>query len=71
MLVIARRVGEALYIGPDIVLVIREVQGKQVRIGIEAPSSVAVARAELLPRESRDAAADPEKAPTKEGVDAP
>jgi len=51
MLVIARRVGEALYIGPDVMLVIREVQGKQVRIGIEAPPSVAVARAELLPPE--------------------
>ena len=71
MLVIARRVGEALYIGPDIMLVVREVQGKQVRIGIEAPSSVAVARAELLPRENREETSAAEEVPAEGGVDAP
>ncbi|MBN1826836.1 MAG: carbon storage regulator [Candidatus Eisenbacteria bacterium] len=59
MLVIARRVGESLRIGPDIVLVIREVQGKQVRIAIEAPQSVAVARGELFADGKRDGAPVP------------
>lgn len=47
MLIITRRVGEALNIGPNISIMIKEVQGKQVKIAISAPRSVAISRAEL------------------------
>ncbi len=49
MLVISRKIGEAIRIGPDIVIVVSGIQGKQVRVAISAPSSVAVARGELEP----------------------
>ena len=52
MLVLSRRVGESVVIGegtPDAVTVtVLEVRGDVVRIGIDAPRSVAVHRAELL-----------------------
>ena len=47
MLIITRRVGEVLNIGPNITVMIKEVQGKQVKIAISAPRSVAISRAEL------------------------
>jgi carbon storage regulator len=47
MLVIARKVGEIVRIGPDIVIRISEVQGRQVRLAISAPRSLTVARGEL------------------------
>ncbi len=52
MLVLSRRVGESVVIGagtPDAVtLTVLEVRGDVIRIGIDAPRSVAVHRAELL-----------------------
>ena len=47
MLVIARRVGETVRIGPDIAITIREIQGRRVRLSVTAPASVAITRAEL------------------------
>ncbi len=49
MLVLSRKPGEKLCIGSNIVVTILEVKGNRVRIGIDAPRSVAVARAELTP----------------------
>lgn len=48
MLVLARKVGQSIVIGDCIELTIIEVRGEQVRIGIEAPRSIAVHRKELL-----------------------
>jgi carbon storage regulator len=48
MLVLARKVGQSIIIGDNIVLTVIEVRGEQVRIGIEAPKSIAVHRKELL-----------------------
>lgn len=47
MLVIARKIGEAIRIGPDIVIRISDIHGKQVRLAISAPDSLTVARGEL------------------------
>jgi carbon storage regulator len=47
MLVLSRKPGEKLRIGPDITLTLLEVQGNRVRIGIEAPDQVCVLRGEL------------------------
>jgi carbon storage regulator len=48
MLVLSRRVGEMIQIGDDVTLTVLEVRGDVVRIGIQAPRSVAVHRSELL-----------------------
>ncbi len=48
MLVLSRRVGESIVIGEDVTVTVLEVRGDIVRVGIDAPRSVAVHRAELL-----------------------
>jgi carbon storage regulator len=48
MLVLSRRVGESIVIGDDVTVTVLEVRGEVVRIGIDAPRSVAVHREELL-----------------------
>jgi carbon storage regulator len=48
MLVLSRKVGEALTIGAEVTIRLIRVNGNQVRLGIEAPESVKVLRAELL-----------------------
>lgn len=47
MLSLARRPGQKIRIGEDIILVVREIRGRQVKIGIEAPASVRVLREEI------------------------
>ena len=48
MLVLSRRVGEKLLIGDDIVVTIIDTRGDGVRIGIDAPRSMRVNRAEVV-----------------------
>jgi carbon storage regulator len=48
MLVLSRRVGESIVIGDDVTVTILEVRSDVIRVGIDAPRSVAVHRAELL-----------------------
>jgi carbon storage regulator len=48
VLVLSRRTGEQLVIGGDIVVTVIEVRGDGVRLGIDAPRSVRVHRAEVL-----------------------
>jgi carbon storage regulator len=48
MLVLSRRVGESVAIGDDVVVTVLEVRGDVIRVGIDAPRSVPVHRAELL-----------------------
>lgn len=47
MLSLARRPGQKIRIGEDIILVVREIRGRQVKIGIEAPAHVRVLREEI------------------------
>ena len=51
MLVLARKVGESILIGNDIVVKITSMNGTTVRIGIEAPKSVPIFRKEVLERD--------------------
>ena len=48
MLVLARKVGQSIVINDNIELLVIEVRGDQVRLGIEAPRSIPVHRKELL-----------------------
>jgi len=48
MLVLSRRVGESIVIGDDVTVTILEVRSDVIRVGMDAPRSVAVHRAELL-----------------------
>ena len=50
MLVLTRRVGEVVVIGNDVVVTVLSVSGRQVRIGIKAPSTVPILRQELYER---------------------
>ena len=47
MLILSRKSGERIRIADDIVIVVKEIKGNRVRIGIEAPKSVCVLRGEL------------------------
>jgi carbon storage regulator len=44
MLVISRREGESIRIGGEITVRVLEIKGESVRIGIDAPASVRIAR---------------------------
>lgn len=50
MLILTRRVGEAVMIGDDITVSVEEVKGNQVRLGIDAPADMAVHREEISDR---------------------
>ena len=51
MLVLGRKEGEKIKIGPDIVIQVIRINGDQVQIGIDAPESVNIIRPEVLARE--------------------
>lgn len=51
MLILSRRIGETLLIdGETIKIIILEVRGNQVRIGIQAPKSTSINREEIYLR---------------------
>lgn len=47
MLVLSRKPGESVNIGDEVKVTVLSISGKQVRIGIEAPSDIAVHREEI------------------------
>lgn len=47
MLVLTRKVGEKIQIGEHISVLIMDVKGRQVRLGIEAPAEIKVHREEI------------------------
>ena len=48
MLILTRRPMQTLAIGNDITITVMEIRAGQVRIGVSAPSDVAVLRGEIL-----------------------
>lgn len=53
MLVLTRRISEKLIIGDDVNVIVLGIKGNQVRLGIEAPKEVNIAREELLRPDSK------------------
>jgi carbon storage regulator len=53
MLVLGRRTGENIRIGDDIKVIVLEVRGGQIKLGIEAPIHVQVHREEIYERIQR------------------
>jgi len=60
MLILTRRIGETLKIGDEIDVTILGVKGNQVRIGVNAPSKVAVHREEIYLRIQEETAQNKE-----------
>ncbi len=50
MLVLSRKENQAIDIGPDIELVVVEIRGDKVRLGIQAPKEVPINRREITER---------------------
>ena len=50
MLILTRRVGETLMVGDEVSITVLGVKGNQVRIGVNAPKTVAVHREEIYQR---------------------
>jgi len=68
MLVLSRQRDESIMIGDDVEIIIVDVRGDKVRLGITAPKSIPVHRREIydaIQREKNDKK-EPEKQPEKE-----
>lgn len=76
MLTLTRKAGQKIRIGDDIEIVVREIRGRQVRLGISAPSGLPVYREELYQQilaenqagEQQDAATAQPVEPDDEGT---
>lgn len=59
MLILTRKIGETIAIGDDVKVQVIDIKGRQVRLGIQAPSRTAVHREEVYQRiqeQNREAA---------------
>jgi carbon storage regulator CsrA len=55
MLILTRRVTESIVIGGGITVTVLDIKGGQVRIGIDAPSSIPIHRGELIEKARKEA----------------
>lgn len=63
MLILTRKLGESITIGDEIKIQVIEIKGKQVRIGIDAPSSYPIHREEVYLRIQEENRLAAEKSP--------
>lgn len=64
MLILTRRVGEKLRIGDNIEIEILSVNGRQIRLGINAPKQVSVHREEIYKKIQEEKKAEKEEEKT-------
>jgi len=57
MLILTRRIGEAIMIGDNVVINVLGVKGSQVKIGVDAPREISVHREEIYRRIQEENAA--------------
>ncbi|MCK5860149.1 carbon storage regulator CsrA [Abyssibacter sp.] len=58
MLILTRRIGETVMVGDEVTVTVLGVKGNQVRLGVNAPRSVAVHRQEIYERIQKEDAAN-------------
>lgn len=70
MLVLSRKLGEKIFIGPNICITVVDIDRGKIRLGIEAPGDVPIYRQELLPLTPQpNGDAKPEAPPTTDTGD--
>lgn len=70
MLVLSRKKNESIVINNDITIVVVEIRGDKVRLGVEAPKEVPVHRREVYDAIKRNAAVQGGEATTEASPDA-
>ena len=63
MLILTRRLGEAITIGKDVKLTVLSIKGNQVRIGVDAPKEVSIQRSELIEKKETEGVSDKDNDP--------
>ena len=58
MLILTRKLGEGINIGDDIKIIIMQIKGKQVRLGIKADSDIKIHREEVYKKLVEEPQAD-------------
>ena len=61
MLVLMRRPGESIHIGPNIVVTLVALERNRARIGIEAPREVPIDREEIAEKKRLESLVEPEE----------
>ena len=56
MLILTRRIGQRIFIGDDVELLVVGVKGNQVKLGVAAPKDIAVHREEIYERIQKEKA---------------
>ena len=69
MLVLSRKKNESIVINNDITIVVVEIRGDKVRLGVDAPKEVPVHRQEVYDAIKRSSEAAQESAPKAEPTD--
>ncbi len=54
MLILARKIGEAIKIADEITITVMEIKGGQVKIGVDAPHHITIHRSEVYHRISEE-----------------